>query len=47
MPTNAVKIKPAPEALLDPRVEMLVNKMIGQVADKWTMIILEVLTQHG
>jgi DNA-binding HxlR family transcriptional regulator len=32
---------------VDPRIEALVNEMIGQIADKWTMIILEVLTQHG
>ncbi|WP_029348787.1 helix-turn-helix domain-containing protein [Bosea sp. 117] len=31
----------------DPRVEALVNELIGRVADKWTMIILEVLTEHG
>ena len=32
---------------LDPRVEALVRELIGRVADKWTMIILEVLTEHG
>ncbi len=32
---------------LDPRVEALVNDLIGRVADKWTMLILEVLTEHG
>jgi DNA-binding HxlR family transcriptional regulator len=32
---------------LDPRVEALVNEVIGRVADKWTMILLEVLTEHG
>jgi DNA-binding HxlR family transcriptional regulator len=47
MSANAAKIKTVQEAPSDPRVEMLVNEMIGQVADKWTMIILEVLTQHG
>ena len=31
----------------DPKVEALVNDLIGRVADKWTMIILEVLTEHG
>ena len=35
-----------PEAC-DPRVEALVNELIGRVADKWTMIILEVLEQQG
>ena len=32
---------------LDPRVEALVNEVIGRVADKWTMIVLEVLEEHG
>ena len=31
----------------DPKVEALVNDLIGRVADKWTMIILEVLDEHG
>jgi DNA-binding HxlR family transcriptional regulator len=29
----------------DPKVEALVNELIGRVADKWTMIILEVLSE--
>jgi DNA-binding HxlR family transcriptional regulator len=32
---------------LDPRVEALVTELIGRVADKWTMIVLEVLEEHG
>jgi len=36
-----------PPAECDPRVEALVNDLIGRVADKWTMIILEVLTEQG
>ena len=35
------------EPPLDPRVEALVNEVIGRVADKWTMIVLEVLEAHG
>jgi len=31
----------------DPRVEALVNQLIGRVADKWTMLVLEVLEEHG
>jgi len=31
----------------DPRVEALVNELIGRVADKWTMIVLEVLEEGG
>jgi DNA-binding HxlR family transcriptional regulator len=34
-------------APLDPRVEALVNEVIGRVADKWTLIVLEVLEEHG
>jgi DNA-binding HxlR family transcriptional regulator len=36
---------PFPET--DPRVDALVNDLIGQVADKWTMLILEVLAEKG
>src|ERR1700712_3088303 len=32
---------------LDPRIEALVNDLIGRVADKWTMLILEVLGEKG
>ena len=31
----------------DARVEALVHDLIGRVADKWTMIVLEVLAEHG
>lgn len=34
-------------ANLDPRVETLVNDLIGRVADKWTMLILEILVEKG
>ena len=33
--------------LSNPRVEALVTELIGRVADKWTMLILEVLTERG
>ena len=36
-----------PPTEIDPRVEGLVNDLIGRVADKWTMLILEVLTEKG
>ena len=32
---------------VDPALEALVRGIIGQVADKWTMMILEVLEEHG
>ncbi len=31
----------------DPRVDALVHDLIGRVADKWTMLALEVLGEHG
>jgi len=37
----------APPTDCDPRVEALVNDLIGRVADKWTLIILEVLAEQG
>lgn len=33
--------------VLDPRVEALVNDLIGRVADKWTLLVLEVLEEKG
>jgi DNA-binding HxlR family transcriptional regulator len=35
------------ENRVDPRVEALVEALIGRVADKWTMIVLEVLEERG
>ena len=32
---------------VDPAVEALVRDIIGKVADKWTMLILEALEEHG
>jgi DNA-binding HxlR family transcriptional regulator len=31
----------------DPKVEALVTELVGRVADKWTMLIIEVLTERG
>jgi DNA-binding HxlR family transcriptional regulator len=36
-----------PPAHLDPRIEALVTDLIGRVADKWTMLVLEVLSEKG
>eukprot|EP01037_Dinobryon_pediforme_P020877 gene20877-21602_t len=33
--------------VLDPRIERLVTDLIGRVADKWTLLILEVLAERG
>ena len=36
-----------PPEIADPRVEALVNELIGRIADKWTMLILEALIEKG
>lgn len=36
-----------PPTAIDPRIEALVTEVIGRVADKWTMLVLEVLTERG
>jgi len=33
--------------VVDPEVEVLVREIIERVADKWTMLVLEVLAEHG
>jgi len=38
---------PPPAHEVDPKVEALVTELIGRVADKWTMIVLDVLAEHG
>jgi len=32
---------------VDPALNLLVQEIIGRVADKWTMLALEALTEHG
>ncbi len=36
-----------PPGETDPRIDALVREIIGRVADKWTMLVLEVLAEHG
>ena len=38
---------PAPDVPTDPQLETLVNQLIGRVADKWTMLVLDVLAENG
>jgi DNA-binding HxlR family transcriptional regulator len=38
---------PPPPKEIAPRVEALVTDLVGRVADKWTMLILEVLIEQG
>ncbi|WP_240741089.1 helix-turn-helix domain-containing protein [Deinococcus sp. Arct2-2] len=37
----------APAEQDDPELDALVREIIGRVADKWTMLALETLTEHG
>lgn len=32
---------------VDPRVERLVEELIGRIADKWTLLVLELLEEKG
>jgi DNA-binding HxlR family transcriptional regulator len=41
------KAKLVPPPVTDPKVEVLVREIIERVADKWTMLVLEVLEEHG
>jgi DNA-binding HxlR family transcriptional regulator len=34
-------------AEVDPAIEALVHDIIGKVADRWTMLLLEALEEHG
>ncbi len=36
-----------PPTELDPRISALVSDLIGRVADKWTMMVLDILADHG
>lgn len=36
-----------PNLPVDPRVEALVTELIGRVADKWTLLVLEELEDQG
>ena len=48
--TRAVQIelaRSAPPAETDPHIEQLVQDIIARVADRWTMLVLEVLEEHG
>jgi DNA-binding HxlR family transcriptional regulator len=37
----------APPEQVDPELDALVREIIGRVADKWTMLALETLAEHG
>lgn len=39
--------KPYTSKLSSPEIDALVQEIIGRVADKWTMLVLEALEEHG
>ena len=45
--TEARTGKPPLVARPDPQLQALVREIIGRVADKWTMLALETLEEHG
>lgn len=36
-----------PPSQVDPQIEALVKELIGRVADRWTMLVLDVLAERG
>lgn len=44
---RATKARAEPPKVSDPTLERLVREIIERVADKWTMLVLEVLEEHG
>lgn len=48
MPTVPKSLPTSPTSTeVDPKIEALVREIIERVADKWTMLVLEVLEEHG
>jgi DNA-binding HxlR family transcriptional regulator len=50
MPNQALRdqiLNHTPPEHTDPALDRLVTEIIGRVADKWTMLVLEALTEHG
>lgn len=43
----AAKLRQPPPIATDPKIDALVEEIIGRVADKWTMIVLEILEDNG
>jgi DNA-binding HxlR family transcriptional regulator len=44
---QAVRFQGPEGGVSTPEVDKLVEEVIGRVADKWTLLLLEVLAQHG
>ncbi len=46
-PARMPRPKSPSQAELDPKIGALVQQIIARVADRWTMLILEALEEHG
>jgi DNA-binding HxlR family transcriptional regulator len=44
---KAAASRPSPPDAIDPALTALVREIIGRVADKWTLLVLEVLADQG
>ena len=44
---KVVEMRAKVQVEADPKVEALVREIIERVADKWTMLVLEALEEHG
>lgn len=44
---QALQLRQETSAMANPAIEKLVHEIIGRVADKWTMLILEALEESG
>jgi len=47
MKAKPARPMPPPPPETDPKLDALVREIIERVADKWTMLVLEVLEEHG
>lgn len=47
MPTKSLRETLIALSDTDPEVDRLVTEIIGRVADKWTMLLIEILTEQG
>ncbi len=45
--SEILTLPPEPPKIDDPELDALVREIIGRIADKWTMLALEVLADHG
>lgn len=45
--SGTVRFQSPDGATASPEIDSLVEEIIGRVADKWTMLLLEALAQHG